>query len=60
MENRTTENETTANETANETTVKRFKYRAILKPNCLWEAFRKNPARFLNRFSAHIAVGPAG
>ena len=35
----------------NRTTAKRFKYRAILKPNCFWGAFRKNPARFLNRFS---------
>ena len=51
MANRTRENETTA---------KRFKYRAILKPNCFWEAFRKNPAHFLNRFSAHITAGPAG
>jgi len=27
-----------------------LKYRAILKPNCFSGAFRKNPARFLNRF----------
>ena len=29
---------------------KRLKYRAILKQNCFSGAFRKNPARFLNRF----------
>ena len=45
---------------ADDTMAKRFKYRANLKPNCFWEAFRKNPARFLNHFSAHITAGPAG
>jgi len=34
----------------NEKMEKRLKYRAILKPNCFSGAFRKNPARFLNRF----------
>ncbi|WP_289395399.1 hypothetical protein [Bacteroides caecimuris] len=51
MADDTMANDTTADETtANDTMAKRFKYRANLKPNCFFEAFRKNPARFLNRF----------